>query len=219
MKRMSFLVITMCVLIAFSAVLSGCSTKESDDKLIKAGLESAARMKEAVCNETYRNIMSASAMVIDSDMVSVVSNEDVSKYKAVYEVSFDPEKALESIAYRFEDYDKLSANLQKKIITQVYGSMASMINANSGTSAMAFAALFNDGGSIKNDTLKERRIFVFVFESGYPVWVTYSPADNGLVSYVSNWIIADCTKIDSEESFISELHLDNIPTLEAKMIK
>ena len=208
MKRMSFLVITMCVLIAFSAVLSGCSTKESDDKLIKAGLESAARMKEAVCNETYRNIMSASAMVNDSDMVSVVSNEDVSKYKAVYEVSFDPEKALESIAYRFEDYDKLSANLQKKIITQVYGSMASMINANSGTSAMAFAALFNDGG-----------IFVFVFESGYPVWVTYSPADNGLVSYASNWIIADCTKIDSEESFISELHLDNIPTLEAKVIK
>ena len=109
--------------------------------------------------------------------------------------------------------------LQKKIITQVYGSMASMINANSGTSAMAFAALFNDGGSIKNDTLKERRIFVFVFESGYPVWVTYSPADNGLVSYVSNWIIADCTKIDSEESFISELNLYNIPTLEAKVIK
>ena len=84
---------------------------------------------------------------------------------------------------------------------------------------MAFAALFNDGGSIKDDTLKERMILVFVFESGYPIWITYSPVDNDLVSYVSNWIIADCTIIDSEDSFIKELQLDNIPTLEVKMIK
>ena len=218
MKRMSFLVITMCVLIAFSAVLSGCGKKENDDKLIKAGLESAARMKEAVCDETYRNIMSASAIVNDSDMVSVVSIENVNKYKAVYKVSFDPEKALGNFSDRFVDYDKLSANLQEKIIAQVYGSIPSMINFNNGTSATAFAALFNDGGIIKDDSLKEKSILVFVFESGYPVWITYSPVDNGLVSYVSNWIIADCTKIDSEESFINELHLNNITTLEVKKI-
>ncbi|MBQ3970059.1 MAG: hypothetical protein II685_06220 [Clostridia bacterium] len=220
MKRMSCLVVTMCcVLIAFLAVLSGCDTKENDDKLINAGLASAAEMKEAVCDETYRNIMSASATTNNSDMVSVVSNENVNKYKAVYKVSFDPEKVLGSFTDKFENYDKLSSNLQKKIIAQVYGSIPSMINSNKGTSAMAFAALFNDGGSIKDDTLKERMILVFVFESGYPIWITYSPVDNDLVSYVSNWIIADCTKIDSEDSFIKELQLDNIPTLEVKMIK
>ncbi len=218
-KRTSALLIALCVIITFTAVLPGCGSRENDDKLIEAGLESAARMKEAVCSEAYRNIMSASAMVNDQEMVDIVSSENVNKYKAVYEVTFDPEKVLGTISDRFEGYDELSENLQKKIIAQVYGSLPSLINSGSGTTAMAFAALFNDGGSITHKAMTGRRTLVFVFESGCPVWVTYSSGDAGTVSYVSNWIVSDCTKIDSEGSLIKEFHLDNVPTVEVKKIR
>lgn len=219
MKRISVLSVVLSGIVLLTAVLSGCGAKESDDLLINAGLDSAALMKEAVCSETYRAIMSASAAVNDPEMISIVSNECVDKYKAVYEVTFDPEKAVASVSERFEDYEKLSDNLQKRVIAMVYGSIPSMINSNSGTSAMAFAAMFNDGGSIKCQMVKEKRILIFVFENGYPIWITYSSSGEGTVSYNSNWIIADCTQIDSEESLIRELHIENIPTLEVKEIK
>lgn len=219
MKRLSVLIIVLCVLTAFAALLTGCGSNNVDDMLIEAGLESAARMKEAVCSETYRNLISASAMLNDPEMIDVVSGENVAGYKAIYEISFDPEKALGTITDRFEEYDGLSENLQNKIIAQVYGSLPSLINSSKGTSAMAFTGVFTDSGSIKHETLKEKTILVFVFESGYPIWVTYSSGIEGVVSYVSYWIIADCAQIDSEETLINELRINNVPTLEVKKIR
>ena len=100
MKRTSVLTAALCLFMAFTAVFSGCGSKDGEDMLIKAGLESAARMKEAVCNETYRNLLGASASMNDLDMVRIVSSENVVEYKAVYEVTFDPEKALGAITDR-----------------------------------------------------------------------------------------------------------------------
>ncbi len=219
MKRLSVLMMIIFGLTALTTVLTGCGSSDGCDTLIKAGLESAARMKEAVCNETYRNMISSSAALNDSDMIHAVSSENVVEYKAVYEVTFDPEKALGTITDRVEEFDTLSEYLQTKIIAQVYGSIPTLINSKKGSSALAFAAMFSDSGSIKHKTQKEKTILVFVFESGYPIWVTYNSDREGTVSYVSNWIIADCAQIDSEETFIRELHIDNVPTLEVKKIR
>ena len=225
MKRVIILVITLCLIILSSSALFGCGSKATDDKLIKAGLESAAFMKEAVCSETYRNLM-RSTIDIEPDKIEVVSNEDVSNVKAVYEINMDPETVLKVVLRlnddKFNEYEDLSDHLQEKLISSAYTSLPSLINSrisDLSLSVVTFTGLFSNRDTFVCKSLKETRIFVFVFESGYPIWITYTPEVAGTVSYSSTWIVADCAQIDSEESFMKELHMYTIPSLEVKKIR
>ncbi len=223
MKRITILVITLCLIILSSSVLFGCGSKATDDKLIKAGLESAAFMKEAVCSETYRNLI-RSTIDNEPDKVEVVSNEDVSNVKAVYEIIMDPETVLKVVWYlddeKFNDFKNLSDQLQEKLISGAYTSFPSWINSStSGFSALSFATSFANRDTIVCKSLKETRNFVFVFETGYPIWITYTPEVAGTVSYTSFWIVSDCSQIDSVESLMQVLQINNIPSLEVEKIR
>ena len=226
MKRRTILVITLCLIILSSSALFGCGSKATDDKLIKAGLESAAFMKEAVCSETYRNLMRSTIDDIEPDKVEVVSNADVSNVKAVYEINMDPETVLKVVRHltddKFNEYEDLSDHLQEKLISGAYTSLPPLINSrisDLSLSVVTFTGLFSNRDTFVCKSLKETRIFVFVFESGYPIWITYTPEVAGTVSYSSTWIVADCAQIDSEESFMKELHINTIPSLEVKKIR
>ena len=173
MKRVIILVITLCLIILSSNALFGCGSKATDEKLIKTGLESAAFMKEAVCSETYRNLIRGT-IENEPDKIKVVSNEDVSNVKAVYEINMDPETVLKVVLYlnddKFNEYEDLSDHLQEKLISGAYTSLPSLINSRtSGLSALTFASLFTNRDTFVCKSLKETRIFVFVFESGYPI--------------------------------------------------
>ena len=232
----------MCICVLLAVLASACSAKksavepetegtagedlqDSDEKLVKAGLEAAGHMKEYTCSDFYRNIMSST--LYESDMVDVVKGEDVTKPKAIYEISVDPMQYLSEMmavasaetgedSYRIEN---LSDVLKKRLADTSYASLPNMINTKSGASAVAFTAMFNDSGNMIFHSLKERRIFVYVFESGYPVWVTFIPGNDDIVSYSAQWVIMDSEKIGSEDDLISESGLDLLPTITVKKLK
>jgi len=219
MKRRNILrVLAIAIAVVMVSCFTGCRKQGLDEVLIDAALDEASVMKEAVCSETYRKIVSSG---IDcSDMIDTVSGEDVKTVKAVYEISVDPLELVKLLSSAETDaIDQMSDKLRARLINNAYASLPSYINARQGTTAIAFMSMFNSGGNMICKSLESRRILILVFDSGYPVWATFSPGENNIVSYSTSWIIADCARITSSDTLQAELGFENLSGLKITKIR
>lgn len=215
-QNRKFFCLTVLAVLLILTCLSGCGkTEPPEERLTRKGLEAAARLKEAVCNDKFQEITSK---LTDSKLHEIVQKEDVTAAKAVYELTMDPLQAGWELLDNWEPLDTLPEYLKSQIIDEMYILLKMKNYQNSGWEDWHTCLQIQQNESFLLDLPAGHRYLVFVFESGVPVAVDFKTEGNGIVLASANWLIADCAAISSEESLLRELNLGEIPTLRAKKL-
>ncbi len=206
MKNTIKIITSAAALIIAASLLCGCGIfKKTDDTLIKAGLECAGTMREAVLNDTYRKLTSAQ---VSDDVLQTVRDMDVSRAAAVYELKFDPEELIKSqLNDSGGEYDQLPDALKKKLRNSIYSSIPVLTNSQAGSAAVSFMSMFSGSAEIGSGGPKDVRSLVFVFDSGYPVYAVFFPGADGRASCTGYWLMIDCQSITSPDALLEQLHI------------
>ncbi len=216
--------IALCLVVVLVYVLAGCAVRNGDKTLVKTGLVAISNMKDKALNESFVGIRRSAINLVDFDnsleeFQNIIRDENVSSPKAVYELIFDENELIRKIHHQTDDYADLPERLQKQILSESFGSLSTFLNShNGGNSYFALLTLFSEKGSLSFRSMDKPRVLVFVFETGYPVMVDFTPETDGIISYIAHWLDVDCKNIDSEESLISKLYLNLFQSLDVRKI-
>ena len=183
--------------VAFFLVLSLCSCNTSDKPLEKAGEEVIALMREMTVSEEYEKLYGLPDSY--SQAVARLREGDYSNAKALYE--------LEIPTSAFSDTNGISGKLGEYVNSALYLSLANRINQKAGVEALSVSAAYSAQISFVNTSLKENTVYLYVFDNGYPVFVTFLPGEDGSVRAVGYFIINESFAAESAdriaESFAS----------------
>ena len=212
----SFALVLVVVLVY---VLAGCAVGTGDKMLVKIGLDAVIKTKNTSLNDNFISMNKRIINLVDpdnslEDFQNVIQEEDMSSPKAVYELKFDEKELIDGNYNQTEEYDELPENLKNRVLSNSLINLSTMYNSeNKSNSYSAVLSLFSESGSASFKSLDKPRALVYVFDTGYSVLVVFTPESDNIVSYDTRWLTTDCEKIYSEESLISELHLQTVQNL------
>ena len=211
------LILSLCLLILFCSAGCGSGKRDAGGKERETVLGAAARMKEAVSSDEYMDLLADG--ISSSELVTTARSQDLSQLKAVYEIFLDTGVLMETLGnVEQEKIDALPDSLRTKITDSFFSYLITAVNSRLGSMQLAFVNMFSEGGAYLDDTLKERRAFVFVFEGGFPIFAVFHPLGEGIVSYSTQWMagIGD-EQITSVETLLSATRWDQIVGVSAEL--
>ena len=190
MYRKLFAVLLACVLLL--TLFTSCSGKSKS--LTECGEDVISLMVEMLESEEYKSLYNFTSAY--DDQVNRLREENYSKSIAVYELLVSEEELLDKTI----DKDGLSKELYEYICSSAYVSFASRINQISGVEAMAISTIFTAQKSYANKDIDTSRIYLFVFENGCPIAVTFVVDGNDLLRAVGRFIVNDKFITEDENS-------------------
>ncbi len=190
MKRKFFTVLLACVLLV--TLLASCNGKSKS--LTECGEDVIALMSEMLASEDYKSLYNLTSAY--DNQVNRLREGDYSKSIAVYELFVSEEELLDKTI----DKEGLSEELYEYICSSAYVSFASRINQVSGVEGMSVSSLFTAQKSYANKDIDTSRIYLYVFENGCPIAVTFVAEGNDLLRAVGHFIVNDKFVTEDENS-------------------
>lgn len=190
MYRKFFAVLLACVLLM--TLFTSCNGKSKP--LTECGEEVISLMAEMLESEDYKSLYNIPSAY--DDQVKRLREGDYSKSIAVYELLVSEEELLGKTI----DKDGLSKELYEYICSSAYVSFASHINQLSGVEDMAVSAVFTAQKSYSNKDVDTNRIYLYVFENGCPIAVTFVVDGNDSLRAVGHFIMNDKFITEDENS-------------------
>ena len=189
MKRKLFTVLLSCILLL--TLLISCNANPKS--LTECGEGVISLMAEMLESEEYKSLYLPAAY---DDQVNMLREGNYSKSIAVYELLISEEELLDKTINK----DELSKELYEYICSSAYVSFASRINQTSGVEAMAVSAVFTAQKTYANKDIDTNRIYLFVFENGCPIAVTFVVDENDSLRVVGHFIMNDEFIAEDENS-------------------
>ena len=200
-KIVSILLVWMMVL-----CFSGCAApangesqpSASTPSLEERGLEMVALLDEMARTDDYIAAMSANDAILE--VVHQIRQGDYAEPKATYQISF-PEDILNTISELGVSLEENNSEaLQNQLRQRLAGSLVSQINALSGTSALATASILTVTDFFAASGLSETVAYLYTFESGYPILITFSPnRDTDAVLISGSFLLTDEFDLDDPD--------------------
>ena len=190
MKRRLFAVLLACILLM--TLLASCNG--TSKSLAECGEDVISLMAEMLESEEYKSLYNLPSEY--DDQVNMLREGDYSKSIAVYELLISEEELLDNTI----DKDGLSKELYEYICSSAYVSFASRINQTSGVDAMAVSAVFTAQKIYANKDIDTNRVYLFVFEDGCPIAVTFVVDGKDLLRAVGHFIMNDKFIAENENS-------------------
>ena len=167
---------SLALLFLFS--VSACATpeyKESTEReLYKIGLELISVMDEMLGSKEYAEIMASGSV---DQVVDSVDTNDYDSPVAVYRITLPKSDKFVKITGSFDEdrWNSLSPNLQKQIEHRfTFSAIANIINSAYGSTNLAFSSLYTAYEENKSINIKRTTVFLYIFEEGTPIAVTFS---------------------------------------------
>ena len=175
--------ITLCMVMIL-AVLTGCAAKV-ETSLYEQGLSLIAIMEEMGKSDLYHATMTSSDTVIGK--LEAIRRGDFSEPDAVYTIALN------------EDYIAMMSDWEE-MNTKLIGAFATQINALAGAETLAASAVCAAGKTFVAESCKENMLYLYVFEEGVPVAVTFVPGEGGAVSASGTFILYDGVDFSDENA-------------------
>ena len=105
----------------------------------------------------------------------------------------------------------MSDTLKEYVTSRAQATVATQINAAGGASMIAASSVCTAGKTFVNKELKENTVYLYTFESGTPVMVSFLVGEDGAVSASGSFIFNEDFKTDTEEDmeqFFSEFGVE-----------
>lgn len=222
MKRRAYL--TMIAVTAILAVmLCACAgtkkvaNEETDSmgaagkSLYEQGLDVVALMAEMVQSEDYVSMMTSSAEM--RELAAVVGDGDYTTPAKVYKIAI-PEDYLNSMLTGVLEGEQdtlngMSDSLYDYLNKRMTVGIANQINAQSGINALALSSALTAAKTFVSDELQKDSIYLYTFDNGYPVLLSFSMGEGGAVTATGNYLIDTKWTFESVEDvkeMLSEMY-------------
>ncbi len=163
---------------------NGKTARECSDSLVSL-------MGEMVASEEYEKMYGLSFSY--KDKIDLIKGGDYSKISAVYELSI-PDSALISGLVSF---DGMSDKLEDYVRSNMLSTIATRVNQRDGVAAVAVASAFTASESFVCPEIKSDTVYLYVFESGCPILVSFVPGEDGAVKLMGHFIISSDFKVEN----------------------
>ena len=202
-----------CVLLVIFA-LCGCDKDNkgksdaailSDTKsLVEYGMDIVRLMDEALRSDDYAEMMLTSDSGMQ-DIVSKIAEGDYSEPEDVYRITFDQDSYLLYLSMSGMSVDEMSDELKEVMKNRFHTSLSNMINGQQlGASYLATASVYSVSKSFVSSEISEDVIYLYTFDTGYPIMVTFVTGDNGAVTAYGTFILSN-ELIDADLSQVEDL--------------
>jgi hypothetical protein len=185
------------------------SCNENSRSLTEYGEDVISLMTEMLESEEYKSMYDLPSEY--DDEINMLREGNYSESIAVYEILVPEDELLDVVL----DIDKedLSKELYEYLCSSAYSSFATLINRISGSNSMVLSSAFTASKNYVSKDIDENKIYLFVFENGYPIAVTFVANGEGAVHAVGHFIIND-EFITEDENSIKEscekMGIDNV---------
>jgi len=184
-------------LVAVMLLVTLASCNRNAASLVEYGENVVSLMSEMLESENYISLYNLPASC--DETLSDLREGDYSKAIAVYDLSIPESELLESFDANV-DKESFPEELYKYVCSSAYTSFATRVNQKSGVEAVATSAAFSARKSFLNKEMNENRMYLYVFENGRPVLVTFTPGENGSFVAAGCFLISDALVTDNERS-------------------
>lgn len=192
MKRYFIVVLVLTMLFS----LWGCAREQNKEtSFYDRGLEVAELMVQAVNSEEYLAALSASDAL--TEKLDAVATGDYTSPKAVYSITF-PETALEEMM-AMTTLGGMPEELAKLLNRRLTAAVMSQINAMAGVEALAASSLATIGMTFVSSELKADAVYLYIYEKGFPVAVTFTGGEDQTVSASGMFMMLEEFPTDSAE--------------------
>ena len=209
MKRKIFIVLLIGLLLM--TILTSCN--ETTKSLVECGEDVISLTAEMVDSENYRLLYNLPAAY--DKTISNLRNGNYSKSSAVYELSISEDDLFESINTNI-DKESFSEDLYKHVCSSAYISFASLINQKGGVEAMSISTAFSVQKSFVNKEMDANKVYLYVFENGCPILITFVAGEDSSFRAVGYFIINDTFVTDDEYSIIESCKASGINNVTVK---
>lgn len=199
--------ISIGLLIGLLLMTMFTSCNENTKSLVECGEDVISLMAEMVDSENYGYLYGLPSSY--DKTVSNLRGGNYSKISAVYELSVSEHELFESIDTSI-DKESFSEDLYKHVCSSAYVSFASRINQKGGVEAMSVSTVFSAQKSFVNKEMDANKIYLYVFENGCPVLITFVVGEDGSFRAIGYFIINDTFVTDDEHSIIESCEASGI---------
>lgn len=183
--------ISFSIVLLLSIFLNVCNAEakvNSKDKAIHAqGLAIVSVMEEMVQNETWFDVFSH-----NKDLKKIISDEGKigkKKLKTVYQIKINNE--LNSYLIEPINEKRLSPDLNKYFQNIIQTCIATNINTIGGADIIAASGICTYSKTFVNNDIKENTSYLYTFEKGAPILITFIVGDDNAVSAHASYIFYD----------------------------
>ncbi len=193
--------------------LGGCAGKEPAGEasqpepeaapaktLYQQGEELAAWLVEMAGNRDYLSLYTGDEEVLGV-LARAVEGKDYTSPKAVYSVTVPGDAAGKLLGLMgMEGADGLPDRLQQRVREKMIQALPTQVNAMAGTETLAAASICTASKTFVNDQVTEGVIYLYAYENGAPVAVTFLPGEDGAVAATGTFLLGDSFSLESLES-------------------
>ena len=204
MKRSFAILLSVIMLLSLCACGETASTKEAEKSLYEHGLDVIAVMSEMTQLESYVETYTGSGEI--KEIVKSIGEGDYTTPKAVYAIT----ASAEQIA-AYADVDALegaSDALQKTMENKFIVALISQVNGRAGAMNLAAASVCTAGKTFVTDEISESVIYLYTYENGRPISVTFTCGEDSTVSASGTFMMYDefpCDSMEEIEEFFREV--------------
>ena len=168
---------------------AGCSDNENNSgkSLYDHGLELVALVEEMAKSEEYMAIYTGSPRI--SEIASEFGKGDYSSPKTVYGLA--PAAEFLTLYKSSDEINGLSEDLKDMISNKTIAALVTQVNAMGGAENLAATTVCTAGKTFVNSEINDTAIYIYVYENGFPVAVTFTAGEDSTVSASAMFISYD----------------------------
>lgn len=209
MKRiLSALLAVIAVVMALS--FSGYSSQNGNTSksLYDHGLELVAVVDEMAKNENYKAVYTGSPKI--SNIIAEFGKGEYSAPQTVYKLT---PKAEYLAQYQSSDeLSGMSDRVKEIILSKTVAALVTQVNAMGGAENLAATTVCTAGKTFVNSEISGTIIYLYVFENGFPVAVTFTAGEDSTVS--ASAMFVSCSELSTVSAESIEEFFDGGVTAE-----
>ncbi len=176
----------------------------STKSLYQHGMDVVALMDEMLQNDFYLEAMSGSSDI--QAKAEELARGNYSNPKAVYQITPLPFTSLMVLLEGETDgLEELSPTLLAHLDTKSAPALLNRLNAMDGALTLATTAAFTAGKTFVSGMVTENIIYLYTFETGYPIAIIFTKGEGGAVSATGTFLMTDTISTESLDKLKSSL--------------
>ena len=204
MKKFALVLLILCAVMVFSA----CGKKKYAT-FEEKGMEIVGVIEDIINSEEYLEVYGIRDEAV-LELIEDTAEGDYSEAEHIYELKFD-----DLVNDMVDNYNKLPRSLKEMMKDRAYGAYISSLNSMVGSIPLV-AASMTTASSVFATAQEENTIYIYTFEEGYPIAVTFVVNDEGICS-ASGTFLFGADELDFSSAKKLEKSLDG--DVEVKKIK
>ena len=198
-----FLALMLALIMLFSVTACSQQVENERPSLEVYGMEVIHMMEELVKSEFYGNAMSGTSEILAAAQPAAAGSYE--ECKAIYQITVPNLESMLELEGEELATQGFSEDLMQFLENRTVSAVISQLNAMNGAYAIAAASMYTASKTFVSDELNESMIYLYTFDEGVPVAITFLKGEDNTVSAGGQFLLMDNFSTEEIQSLIEEL--------------